>query len=197
MNAEEKIVKKGMQVKCDRHFLRYAVPSPVWRQSEFRWYPTEIDGLTLESQIHSVGLWNLNPINAQTFVVTASDILRAEYFAAMLVEAHVRQNRHANVQWLPIYHDELDRSTGEFRHAVPLRKQQELDPTLLVLSNLGLESSDVQVEKARDVMARWPSCPVILIGAGKHIGPKAFAKYMLVAMHRAVHVNYKRGQIDV
>jgi hypothetical protein len=187
---------KCMTIRCDRHALRYAVPSPVWRQSEFRWKPEDLKGLTADQQFQSLGMWNRNSQTAQTFVVTSHDVLKAEYFAAMLVEMHMRQNRHSNVLWLPIYDDKLDRYTAQFRDAVP-RAKREIEPTLIVLSNLQLESTNVQVEKARDVMARWPSIPTVIVGTSKHIDPITFAHYMLMPMHRAVHINPYRELIDV
>ena len=55
----------------------------------------------------------------------------------------------------------------------------------------------MQVEKARDVMNRFPSTPVILAAASKFIDPLDFAKHMMISLHRAVHLNPIRSQLDV
>jgi hypothetical protein len=188
---------KRMAIRCDRQLLRYAVPSPVWRQGVFRWKPEDLDGLDAQTQFESVGLWNRDSQSMQIFIVTSHDVLKAEFFAAMLVGMHMRQNRHSNVQWLPIYDSGLDRYTAEFRPAVPIKKQVELEPSLLVLTNLSTESTNVQVEKARDVIARWPSVPTIIVGSARRITPIKLANSLMVSMHRAAHINPYRELIDV
>ena len=186
---------KRMTIRVDRHELRYAVPSPVWRQGEYRWKPELIEGLTADQQFESLGMWNRDSQSGQVFVVTSDNQLKADYFAALLCELHQKQNRHATILWLTMWDEKLDRYTAQFRPAVPAAK--EIEPTMLVLNGLGLGSTDVQVEKARDVIARWPLVPTVIVGVGTHIDPITFGRFMMIPVHRAVHINPYRERLDV
>lgn len=187
---------KRMTIRVDRHLLRYAVPGSVFRQSEFSWKPEDVNGLSADTQFESLGHWNRDSQSRQTFIVTSDNDLKANYFAALLVELHVKQNRHSQTLWLPIYDDELDRYTAQFRDAVP-KRQRQLEPTVIVLTGYTIDSTNVQVEKGRDVMARWPLVPTVIVATSKLIDPILLAHYMMVPMHRAAHINPDRARIDV
>jgi len=185
-----------IRVSVDQKFVRHQVPGHVWRQAEFSWQPRDVNGLTADQQTQSIHDWIKNSRASQHFIVTSYSELKANYFAARLVEIHLKADRHAQVLWTPIYDSTLAEHTGHFRDALD-QKQRESEPTLLVISGLDQKSTNVQVEKARDVVARWPQVPVIFTGHGRDIDPIQFAHYLMVPAHRAVHINPYREDVNV
>lgn len=185
-----------IRVVVDHLVVRHQVPGHVWRQGEFKWKMHDVNGLTVDQQMKSIDDWIADNVSSQHFLVTSYSELKANYFAARLVEIHLHQNRHAEVMWVPIYDSPVDEHYGHFRDATTV-KQRETEPTLLVLSGLDQKSTNVQVEKARDVLARWPTVPTVITAHGRDIDPIQLAHYLMVPAHRAVHINPYREDVNV
>lgn len=182
------------QVRVDRKSLRYAVPGSVFRQSEFKWRPQDVENLTAAQQITSLQLWGMpgGATHPQVFIITSYEQLRAEYAAAWLVERHVEQKPDHDVIWCPLYDDPLDRYTAQFE--VPARKKKD-PPSLIVVTNLGLQATGIQLEKVRELWHRWPSSPLIVCGYGR--SPLELAKAACIPVHRAIHINPSREVLEV
>ena len=153
------------------------VPGSTWRQGSFYWTPQSfvLESDRLESRIIEASTQEENlkgfverPASSCNYVVTGNpDDSRAKYFAAYLVTLHKeRLGISANVIWETVY--------GGFSN--PLM-EKSVAPTLLVISNLTSESTAVKLEKARDLVERFPNCMKVIVGAGED--PISFASMRL------------------
>jgi len=181
-------------VRVDRRALRYAVPGSVFRQSEFKWRPQDVPGLTAERQVDTLTNWGRpgGALHANVVIITAYEQLRSEYAAAWLVEQHMQQNPQHDVLWFASYHDELERYTAEFK--VPAKKRED-PPTLIVVTNLGLQATSIQLEKVRELWHRWPGTPIIVSGYGRT--PMELAKAACMPVYGAIHINPTREVLEV
>jgi len=104
----------------------------------------------------------------------------------------VKQNPQHDVLWFASYHDELKRYTAEFE--VPAKRRED-PPTLTVVTNLGAQSTNVQLEKVRELWHRWPGTPIIVCGYGWQ--PLQLAKATCMPVYGAIHINPTRENFEV
>ena len=91
------------------------------------------------------------------------DDSKAKYFAAHLALAHKQKYAHrADIHWEPVF--------GGFDNPM-LRK--EIEPTMLILSNLAENSTNVKLEKAKDLIEKYPNIPRVVVCSGED--PISFA----------------------
>jgi hypothetical protein len=182
-----------VSIRVDRQVVKYAVPSSVFRQSQFKWVPQDVCGLTRDQQLKSLTNWiNGRSIGPQVFVITSYEQLRAEYAAAYLVESHINHNPYHDVLWYSAYDEPLDRYTAEF--TVPAKKRENV-PTLIICTNLGLQTTRTQFEKVRDLWARWPQVPLVVAGYGRN--PVELANELCMPLHGGLHINPIHEVLDV
>jgi hypothetical protein len=170
--------------------IREIVPGDVWRQKFFPYKPT---GFTAKSQelergeedvpplidakVQKDGLLAFlnNPLLPMTYIVTGEEGM-AEYFAAFLVQAHLeRVGPAANVEWERMYNTYNNRLFKTYSE----RPNENLDPTMVVLSDLSPLSSETALGKARDILARFSDVPRIVVAAKED--PISFAATRLYA----------------
>jgi hypothetical protein len=153
--------------------LRTVVPNNVWRTSPFKWDPVDFGVeseklnekiITAETQNNSLRMWLDDPSYPYVYGVSGNpDDSDARYFAAYLVQAHIAfMGYKAHVVWHTLY--------GGFDNKL-LREYDEIDgkspPSLLVLCNLTPNSTNVKLDKARDLLERFNDIPRIVVAAGE------------------------------
>lgn len=152
--------------------LRKVVPSSVWRQGKFVWRPMEfvcesekLKDKMISASTQEQGLTSFlkDPRQPLLYGVSGNpDDAQAKYFAAYLVSKHIEAlGVKASVQWHVLY--------GGFAQSTVLRSHSDLEerkPTLLVLSNLTLDSTNIKLEKARDLIEHYDDVPVVVVSAG-------------------------------
>lgn len=166
----------------NKHLLDGLVHGSIWRQGSFVWEPQsfvlespKLDGRIIEDSVMVESLENFrtNPTAPQTYVVAGNpDDNKAKYFAAYLALIHKeRLKHHANIVWENIF--------GGFDN---LLLKKDTDPSMLILSGLAENSTNIKFEKARDLIERWPDIPKVIVCAGED--PISFASTKL---HIAAH----------
>jgi len=115
------------------------------------------------------------PDQAMTYIVAGNpDDRKAKYFAFHLAELHLLAlGSRANVV--------IETIMGNFENKLTMEKL-EFAPTLILMSNLTVRSSNLKFDKTRDLLERFPRIPKILVVAGED--PISFAATRL---HSAVH----------
>jgi hypothetical protein len=153
-------VKQGPQIRA-------IVPSHVWRTSAFKFDPVPfvpdaetLDGKFIEPKVQVASLRRFlkNPEVPMIYGISGNpDDSKAKYFAAYLVEAHLKAlGSDANVVWNPVF--------GGFDN--PLMDHDRAPPTMIVLTNLTALSTPMRLEKARDIVEKHPDVPRIVVIAG-------------------------------
>jgi hypothetical protein len=153
--------------------LRSIVPGHVWKCGAFRWEPMafgveseKLNERVIDPRVQKQSLMAFrdDPSEPVIYGVAGNpDDTKAKLFAAYLVNTHVEAlGSRANVVWHTLY--------GGFDNAL-MREYDPVDgktdPTLLVLSNLTPNSTNVKLEKARDLLERFQNIPRIVICAGE------------------------------
>ena len=157
------------------------VPGYVFRQAAFRFDPvsfgTENERLheriyDADVQLKSLEEFSSDPKQPVVYCVSGSpDDSKALYFAAYLAELHHRANKFSRIRWYSV--------TGGFKNDL-LDNGPEL--SMLVLSNLTVNSTSPKLEKARDLLVHYSNIPRIVVAAGED--PISF---MTTKLHLPVH----------
>lgn len=142
-------------------------PAHVLAQSPFTFEPQDF-GLESEAleekivseqvQMRSLKRFLKDPTSPVIYGVAGSpDDMRARYFAAYLVQAHVKHlGARANVKWITLY--------GDYKN-VHLA-DDVARPSMVVLTNLAPNSTNVKLEKARDIIEFYSDVPCVVVNAG-------------------------------
>lgn len=144
------------------------VPGSVWRQPPFPWRPRpfglESEKLTdkiidEEAQEASLRLFMEDPERPLIYSISGNPAdTKAKYFAAYLVAAHIKAvGIKANPVWYPIYEG--------FGNPL-MEPKDESSPSLIVLTNLTLNASNMKLSKARDIIEKYDSIPRLIVSAG-------------------------------
>jgi hypothetical protein len=161
----------------DKRVLSGVVHGSVWRQGDFRWEPSafviespRLDNKIVEAsvQVDSYNMFVESPNAPMVYVVCGNpDDSKAKYFAAHLAYLHHKKFEHrADIHWEAIF--------GGFENALI---KKDIEPTMLILSNLAENSTSVKIEKARDLIERFPNIPRIVVCCGED--PMSFASTKL------------------
>ena len=178
MNTTSKVntVSDKVRIKVDRKVVDGHVHSSVWSTRPFAFDPVgfvpeskKLGGKIIEASVQGQSLrtfWR-DPKTPMIYVVAGNpDDAKAKYFAAFLVSLHMAAlGVRADVLWESV--------TGVWENQA-LRRDA---PSMLVLSGLTDISSKVKLEKARDLIERWPTIPRIVVCAGED--PLSFAAMKL------------------
>ena len=157
----------------DRKLLSGIVHGSVWRQADFVWEPSafviespRLENKIIESsvQIESLEQFKANPAAPMIYVIAGNpDDSKAKYFAAYLAYLHkLKLATRADVHWEAIF--------GGFDNSLI---KKDIEPSMLIISNLAENSTAVKIEKAKDLLERWPNIPRIVVCAGED--PISFA----------------------
>lgn len=155
------------------HALKAIVPGHVWKQTAFKWDPLpfgpeseRLNERVIEPRVQNQSLLSFLEDVREPIIYGVSgnpDDAKAKYFAAYLVAAHLEKlGSKANVVWHTLY--------GGFSNSLLTEYDPidgKADPTLLVLSNLTPASTNVKLEKARDLLERFSDIPRIVVIAGE------------------------------
>lgn len=163
-----------IKIRVDRNLLVNEIHGSVWRQGQFVWEPRAfvIESPRLENkiveasrQIESLEYFKANPSSPMVYFVAGNpDDSKAKYFAAYLAYLHkCKYGNKAEIVWEAVF--------GGFDN--PLLKRDINPPTMLILSNLAENSTNVKIEKARDLIERWPNIPRVVVCSGED--PVSFA----------------------
>jgi hypothetical protein len=169
-------MKIKVKVK-DRKVLAGIVHGSVWRQGDFVWEPDSfvVESDRLENRIieasvqeSSLEAFGRDPSTPMIYVVAGNpDDSKAKYFAAYLAYIHkCKYEYRSDIIWEPVF--------GGFDNPL-LRK--DVEPSMLILSNLSENSTAVKIEKAKDLIERWPNIPRVVVCAGED--PISFASTRL------------------
>ena len=161
----------------NRKLLAGIVHGSVWRQGAFQWEPTAfvIENPRLNAkivdaskQIASIDAFKENPGRPMLYIVSGNpDDSKAKYFAAYLAYLHKCKYEHkAYIHWEPLF--------GGFDNMLIKR---DIEPTMLIISNLAENSTNVKLEKAKDIIERFPNIPIIIVCSGED--PISFASTKL------------------
>ena len=157
--------------------LRGYIHGGVFRQPPFLWHPDTSN--LKESQ--SFQKWRYDHTRPQIFVVTGHERAKADYFAAYLAQVH---NNCEGLFWSVIDDGPIDEHYGHFRDN--LKKLDEFIPSLIILTGLNAEPTDVQCERVRDIVHRF-HVPIIVVGECRH-GPVHLAGKLHLPAHKLCHV---------
>ncbi len=149
--------------------LKTVAPPYLWRCDGYRFDPLpfalENDSLNAKLkdprlQWESLDRWIEDPSDPIIYSVTsAPDDSRALVFASMLVNLHQHLlGSDAQVYW--------DRVYSGFDNRLMEKDLSVIRPTLLVISNINVDSTKPKLEKARDLLDKFSHVPRIIIGAG-------------------------------
>lgn len=158
------------------------VPSHVFRVSPFKFKPlsfcTEAEQLNdkiYEADVQLDGLreFTEDPTQAMIYSVSGNpDDTKAKYFAAHLVRQHLQKVRVPNVVWNPIY--------GGFDNK--LMDDDVQPPSMIVITNLTPLSTNLKLEKTRDLLEKFQNIPRIIVSTGMDPISFAFTK-LFVPVH--------------
>lgn len=155
-------------IKVNSKFMGTDVPGYVYRHPPFAFQPKafmlespKLDGriIAASAQQDSLNQFEEDPRQPMVYVVTGNpDDVRALYFAAYLAQIHKRYVQNATIVWEPVYASWDN----------PGLKYSGLrEPSMIVLTNLAENSTNFKLERAKDMMARWPSIPRVIVAAGE------------------------------
>lgn len=149
-----------------KHVVKAHVPGSVFRQPAFSFDPQpfkveweKYEDRFIEEDVltESIEHFLADPSDPITYCVSGNpDDMQAKYFAAWLAMKHMEAVKFPKVVWEPLY--------GDFRN--PLIKERDRSITLIVISNLCLNATNVKLEKARDILEFYDNVPRIVVAAG-------------------------------
>lgn len=112
--------------------------------------------------------------------------LTAAYVMERAVNAHLK-NKFPNKtrsKRLPLWHT----LTGAFYDELRDQREKEENPSLLILSNISVESSNVKLEKLRDILEQFNHIPRVVVITG--CDPITFVNTRLrMAINYCVHLS--------
>lgn len=174
-DQEESSFEKGLRIHVDLRYLK-SIQVPALQLTSLKFKPKafavenpKLEGKIIEksAQVHGYRQFLANPTMPVTYISAGNpDDVKARYFAAHLVEAHVRHlqalGRSPRVVWEQLY--------GGFDNPA---MTTAADATMLVIDNLSAIPNRVKYDKVRDLIARYPSIPKVLVVSGED--PVSFA----------------------
>lgn len=163
--------------------LQSVVPGYVWRCRPFKYRPApfaiqseQLKNRLVEEevQLNSLEEWLKAPTLPALYGVSgAPDDEQAQYFAAWLVYKYLAMYPNKHVVWESI--------KGGF--AEPKAMSSGNRPSLLVVTNITVDSTAQRIEKVRDLLVYFSDIPRIVVSAG--IDPISFFSTRLyLPIHR-------------
>lgn len=153
--------------------IKAVVPGSVWRQGPFKWDPTDfvtesekLNDRIIDFRLQNVSLLNFkeDPSKPVIYGVAGNpDDSKAKLFAAYLIQLHQSELAgHHNVVWHTMYGGYDNTLMKEYKDV-----DSKSEPTMLVLSNLTPSSTNVKIEKTKDLIERFSNIPRIIVCAGE------------------------------
>lgn len=159
--------------------LKGVIPGMVWRQPPFAWSPVpfavESDRLQeriVDERVQNDSLRRFldDPTDPITYAVAGSpDDMKALYFAAYLANVHQQyMGDRGKVVWRPMYGGFDNKLLTDYDFVSGLN-----NPTMIVLTNMSPTSTNVKLDKVRDLIDHFSRIPIVLVIAGED--PISFA----------------------
>lgn len=152
-------------VRPDQRKLSKIVPGHVFRQKKFKFEPKGFHTQSFvlnnkpyaaELQEESLDNFTASPRDPLIYVVCSAPCdSMAKYFAAYLTEIHVNAGGH-----FPVWHAVHNGFSN------PLMDDQDITPTMLVLTNLSPVATNMKIDKVRDLVSKYTDIPIIITAAG-------------------------------
>lgn len=183
-DSDDALIPNKIEVK-QSPIIKSIVPGHVFRQVPFKFAPItfapeseRLNDKFFEPNVqnHSLAVFNKDPTTKMIYGISGNpDDSKAKYFAAYLVQQHIKAlGSSAVVVWNPIY--------GGYQNQLMDRSSDSNSPTLIVLTNLTPLSTNLKLEKARDILEKYTDIPRIVVCAG--IDPVSFlATQLFVPIH--------------
>lgn len=162
------VVPTKIDMRHPATMVKHVVPAHVFRCGVFKFAPKTfaVESEALNNrfvepslQVNSLRMFMENPRTKMIYGVAGNpDDLKAKYFAAFLVAEHIKAlGLKSNVVWAPLY--------GGFDNSL-MEDQGKEAPTMLVLTGLTPNSTNIKLEKARDLIEKYSEIPRIVVIAG-------------------------------
>lgn len=172
-------IELGSKRGITQHLLNRGMPRDILRLRPFNvnhhvlTIKSDVEGLKMRRIPKSRQIAHLNDVCNKPFanpyimvVASMPNDAKAKLTAAAIMERavtdHIRgkQGKLTYSRSLPLWHT----LTGSF--ADELRDSREESPSLLILSNVSTDSSNVKIEKLRDILEKFNSTPRIVVLTG-------------------------------
>ncbi len=166
--AEDMVIPTKIDMRNPATMVRHVVPAHVFRCASFKFEPKTfaVESESLNNrfvepslQTNSLRMFLADPRTKMIYGVAGNpDDLKAKYFAAYLVSEHIKAlGLKSNVVWVPLY--------GGFDNALMDDSGRE-SPSMLVLTGLTPNSTNIKLEKARDLLEKYSEIPRVVVIAG-------------------------------
>jgi hypothetical protein len=143
------------------------IPGHIWKEQPFKFDPVtfavedeKLEKRFFEASVQEKSLQGFleNPAAPHVYAVASEpNDSRALYFAAYLVQCYLESTQPPwRVAWENLY--------GGFSNKL---LDAEIEPSFLVLSNLSPNSTNVKLEKARDLLTYYAHIPRVVVIAGE------------------------------
>ena len=158
-----------------------------------KWLPEDyvIPKTSVKRQIETCYRMLTNPLHGSPIIGIGSMVTdeRAKFMAMSIMDAAIDQQRSGSHKgkMLPTYH----RVMGSFYDEL-LAEKTRRNISMLIISNVGLDSTQVKIEKVRDLLEKYDNIPRIVVVNG--CDPVTFfAEKMRMPMQFALMLNSKRS----
>lgn len=158
---------KKLRVAPNQKLVASVVPGSVFRTPPFVFQPqafvAESERLnerifSEDLQVQGLNDFKEDPRTPLIYVVSGNpDDGQARLFAALLVNIHMTAHKGHSVEWHSVH--------GGFNN--PLVKEERDSPSMIVLTNLSPNSTQVKLDKVRDICEKWDNVPRVLVVAGE------------------------------
>lgn len=179
LKAEEQEGVEEVEITLPRHIrirnpsdvFKSIVPASVLRVPAFPYEPRSFvvdsdrlrEKIILDSvQTRNLREWMADPTAPITYSVSGNpNDSKANLFAAYLLSIHMKKlGVKANPVWETLY--------GGFSDPKVLTRSENLGrPTILIISNLAINSVNSKIGKAQDLIEQFQSIPRIIVSAGE------------------------------
>jgi hypothetical protein len=163
------LLKIPTRIEVKQALVKSVVPGYVFRCPSFKWQPstfvTESEQLNQKfidssKQTNSLEMFLNNPSIPVIYSIAGNpDDAKAKLFAAYLVSVHMRSlGSRSNVIWESLY--------GGFENKLVSDADDKEQPTMIVITNLCPNSTNLKLEKAKDILEKFADIPRIVVSSG-------------------------------
>jgi len=158
-----------------------------------KWLPEDypIPKTSVRRQVETCYRLLSNPLHGSPIIGIGSMVTdeRAKFMAMNIMNAAIDQQRSGSHKgkMLPVYH----RVMGGF-HDELLAEKTRRNISMLIIANVGIDSTQLKIEKVRDLLEKYDNIPRIVVVNG--CDPVSFfAEKMRMPMQFALMLNSKRS----
>ena len=160
-------------IKVNRSLVGlHTIPGSVFSCTPFRWRPQafaleseRLNEKIIDASVQDDSLLRFMENTSKPLIYGVAgnpDESKARYFAAYLASLHARDNQNSKIIWHNVY--------GGYNNDL-IKEYQDTDsmyePTMIVLCNLNIQSTNHKLEKAKDILERFDNIPRVVVCAGE------------------------------